>query len=297
MNARNWRASRLGHVLHRHLLALIVLSYALAATAPAAGLWMKEAQVRVGVAGVSHVSLPQLLLSVLLLCAGLRVRGDRARQIIQRPGPIVVGLVANLAVPAVYLVLLMPTLRSWHSASEAGTILIGLALVASMPIAGSSTGWAQNAGGDMTLSLGLVIASTLLSPLTTPIALRIVGSISPSGYADELFVLADGGTGTFLVVWVLVPSLLGIAVCRLIGEARVTRAERWLKPLSAITLVILCYANATGPGLARLGFPRSDRSLRDGTVYRDLHLGTRSRPPGRGRPRAAGRADVRPGNE
>jgi bile acid:Na+ symporter, BASS family len=258
MNARNRRISSLGHVLHRHLLALIVLSYALAATAPAAGLWIKETHVSVGIAGVGQVSLPQLLLSVLLICAGLRVRGDRAHQIIQRPGPILIGLFANLAVPVAYLVLVMPALGGWHSAGEAGTILIGLALVASMPIAGSSTGWAQNAGGDMTLSLGLVIASTFLSPLTTPIALRIVGSISPSGYADELYVLAGGKTGTFLFLWVLVPSLLGIVVCRLMGEARVTSAERWLKPLSSITLLVLCYANASACLPQALGTPDWD---------------------------------------
>jgi predicted Na+-dependent transporter len=54
-------------------------------------------------------------------------------------------------------------------------ILVGLALVASMPVAGSSTAWSQNTDGDMALSLGLVLLTTLLSPLTTPAALHAVG--------------------------------------------------------------------------------------------------------------------------
>ena len=245
MSTRNWRISGIGHILHRHLLALIVLSYALAATAPAAGLWIKETKLNLPIAGAGNVTPPQLLLSLLLVCAGLRVRGERVRQVIQRPGPMLLGLFANVAIPVAYLMLVMPALRGWHSASEAGTILIGLALVAAMPVAGSSTGWAQNSGGDMALSLGLVLATTLLSPLTTPIALRIIGGISPSEHADQLYVLASGKTGTFLILSVLFPSLLGIAIRHLVGETRVTRAECWLKPLSSITLLILCYASAS----------------------------------------------------
>ncbi len=53
---------------------------------------------------------------------------------------------------------------AWHNPDEVQNILVGLALVASMPIAGSSTAWSQNADGDMALSLGLVLGSTLLSP-------------------------------------------------------------------------------------------------------------------------------------
>ena len=64
---------------------------------------------------------------------------------------------------------------AWHNPDEVQNILVGLALVASMPIAGSSTAWSQNANGDMALSLGLVLGSTLLSPLTTPMALHAVG--------------------------------------------------------------------------------------------------------------------------
>jgi BASS family bile acid:Na+ symporter len=258
MNAWHWRISNLGHIVHRRLLTLIVLSYALAATAPAVGLWIRDTHVSLGITRAGTVTLPQLLLAFLLVCAGMRVRGSRIRQIVYRPSPILIGLCANLAIPIVYLILLAPALRGWHSASEAGTILIGLALVASMPIAGSSTGWAQNSGGDMTLSLGLVVASTLLSPLTTPVALRIVGWISPSGYADELHVLAGAKTGSFVIVWVLFPSLLGIALQYLIGEARMPRFERWLKPLSTITLLVLFYVNASACLPQALGTPDWD---------------------------------------
>ena len=53
--------------------------------------------------------------------------------------------------------------------------MLGLALIASMPIAGSSAAWAQNANANLALSLGLILCSTVLSPLTTPVLLRSVG--------------------------------------------------------------------------------------------------------------------------
>ncbi len=190
-----------------------------------------------------------------LVCA---VRGERVRHIFHRPSPILIGLLANLAIPLVYLLLVTPFLRGWHNASEAGTILIGLALVAAMPVAGSSTGWAQNSGGDMTLSLGLVIASTMVSPLTTPAALRIVGWMSPTGYGDELHVLAGAKTGTFVILWVLSPSLLGIAARWLLGEVRVTAMEPRIKVLSSIMLLVLCYANASACLPQALGTPDWD---------------------------------------
>jgi BASS family bile acid:Na+ symporter len=258
MNVRNWQITGIGHVIHRRLLTLIVITYALAATAPAAGLFIKETRVNLGVESAGIVTLPQLLLSFLLVSAGVCVRGERVCQIVHRPGPLLIGLVANLAIPLFYLVLLTPALRGWHSAHEGGTILNGLALVASMPVAGSSAGWAQNSGGDMTLSLGLVIASTILSPLTTPIALRIVGWFSSSADADELHVLAGATTGSFLIVWVLFPSLLGIITGRLLGEVRVTKIERWLKLLSSITLLVLCYTNASACLPDALGTPDWD---------------------------------------
>jgi predicted Na+-dependent transporter len=65
-------------------------------------------------------------------------------------------------------------LRWRHNGDETQNILVGLALVASMPIAGSSTAWSQHASGDLTISLGLVLLSTLTSPLTTPLILHAI---------------------------------------------------------------------------------------------------------------------------
>jgi len=243
----------LSQFLHRNLLRLIIGSYALAATFPAAGLWIKDTQIVdvTFLGGRGTMSLPKLLLAFLLFNAGLRIRPSRVGQIARRPGIMFAGLATNLIVPLLFLAAMVPVLRAWHNPDEAAIVLVGLALVTAMPIAGSSTGWSQAADGDMALSLGLVLGSTLLSPFTTPATLHALGSIAPGRYGDELHVLADLDTGAFLAAWVLIPSLLGILARSALGETRAGAVERRLKVVAPVSLLVLCYANASSclPGV------------------------------------------------
>jgi bile acid:Na+ symporter, BASS family len=260
MSALKEKMSAVSHLLHRHLLKLIILSYGLAAAIPGPGLWLKEANVLdlLGLPVLFAMTPPKLLLWLLLFNAGLRVRGARIGQLARRPRMILAGLAANLVVPLAFLALMVPMLRAWHNPDEAAIVLVGLALVSSMPIAGSSTGWAQTANGDMALSLGLVLGSTFLSPLTTPVALHALGMLAPSHCGDQLRQLAGRDTGGFLVAWVLIPSALGIVVRAAIGEARAESVESRLKIVAPATLLVLCYANASSCLPQALGNPDWD---------------------------------------
>jgi BASS family bile acid:Na+ symporter len=260
MDARMTTWKKLAQLLHRHLLALLLLSYALAAIFPACGAWLREARPLGPLAGApgSGPAWPSLLLAFLLFEAGLRVRGDRARRVVRRPTVLLAGLAANLAVPLLYLMALFVMLQAWHNPAEAGTILVGLALVAAMPVAGSSTGWAQSADGDMALSLSLVLGSTLLSPVTTPLALKFLGAAAPAGQAEALNRLAGQEAGTFLTCWVLLPSLLGIALRAILGRERAASVEKRTRPLAPIVLLLLCYANASACLPQALGTPDWD---------------------------------------
>lgn len=269
--------SSMAQFLHEHLLKLIVLSYALAATAPAPGLWMRDAQIvaiplppgavtattttttTTTTATTSFtvtMTLPKLLLSLLLFNAGIRVRLTRVVSIVRRPGRMLAGLAANLAVPLVLLALAAPALRAWPDSGEAALVLVGLALVTAMPIAGSSTGWAQAADGDMALSLGLVLGSTLLSPLSTPASLHALAALAPGPHGEVLHRLAGRETGAFLAAWVLLPSILGIATRRVLGEAWASSSERRLKAVTPLALLLLCYVNASSCLPAVLDRPR-----------------------------------------
>lgn len=138
----------------------------------------------------------------------------------------------------------MIALQFWHNADEVQHILVGLALVASMPIAGSSTAWSQNANGNLTLSLGLVLFSTILSPFTTPIALHSVGFMTNGDYSEDLHELAGSGAGWFLLMTVIIPTGLGIFLNIILGKQRASSSKKKLKLFNFAILLILNYSNA-----------------------------------------------------
>jgi BASS family bile acid:Na+ symporter len=185
------------------------------------------------------------MLAFLLFSAGLGVQTGELTNLLRHPLLLVAGLAVNLLVPIAYIFGVSWTMQLWHNPEEVQNILVGLALVASMPIAGSSTAWSQNANGNLALSLGLVLFSTFLSPLTTPVALHSVGWVTTGDYSEDLHELAGGGAGGFLVVSVIVPSLLGIVARRPLGEARLRSARPLLKLLNSLNLLLLNYSNAS----------------------------------------------------
>ena len=247
MDGRERLLDKLSHFVHKHLLWLLIGSYAVAACAPSLGLAIRDISIgQVAVFGQTmRISLSMLMLASLLWNAGLGVRWDQIREMVRSPNLLGAGLTANLLIPIAFILGVARLLAGWHDADEVQNLLVGLALVASMPIAGSSTAWAQNADGELTLSLGLVLFSTLLSPLTTPIALHSVGLMATGDYAEDLHELAAGGTGMFLAVCVLAPSLIGIGVRRAVGDARYTAARPRLKLINSAILLVLNYSNAS----------------------------------------------------
>lgn len=240
--------------LNRYFLALLILAYGLAAAWPGLGQWMRRRTFgQIAVSGDQiTLSLPFVMLAFLLLNAGLAMQTAELRNAMRRPWLLILGLLANLAVPLIFILVIAGCLRWWPEADETQTILVGLALVAAMPIAGSSTAWTQKSDGDLALSLGLVLASTFLSPWTTPLVLRSVSYLTKGDYSEDLHDLAAQGTGTFLLLGVLLPSALGIAARRLLGEARMTAVKPYMKVANGLVLLALIYSNASVslPGVA-----------------------------------------------
>jgi BASS family bile acid:Na+ symporter len=254
------QVARIIDFVHRNLLLFIILSYALAATFPAPGIWIKDARIPLNTASQlsGRISIPAGLLAFLLFAAGLRIEAGQVGVMARRPAIILAALVANLLIPVLYLLVLMPVLGQWHNADEMTTILVGLALVAAMPVAGSSTGWAQHAGADMALSLGLVLSSTLLSPVTAPFVLQFLLTFLPKDAAVNLSTLAYCDTSSFLILWVLVPSIAGILLRRLISQQRAQSLQQLSKPLAVLALLFLCYSNASACLPQVLGEPDWD---------------------------------------
>jgi BASS family bile acid:Na+ symporter len=247
MDGHESRLAGLLHFVHKKFLWLMIGSYAVAAIAPSLGLWVRDVSLGEihAVGSKTRISLPMAMLAFLLLNAGMGVELGKIRVLLRSRNLLTAGLLANLFIPILFILGVTKLMGGWHNADEVQNILVGLALVASMPIAGSSTAWAQNADGELALSLGMVLLSTLLSPLTTPLALHSVGLMATGDYAQDLHELAAGGTGAFLAICVLAPSLIGIGLRRWIGDARYSAAKPHLKLVNFAILLILNYSNAS----------------------------------------------------
>ncbi|MDB5342433.1 MAG: putative Na+-dependent transporter [Schlesneria sp.] len=230
--------AKLSHFVHARFIWLLMASYVIAAFFPGVGLSVRSMS-------WGTVSLPMFLLGLLLFNAGMGVDLSALKALRHSPLSLVYGLLANLLIPIAYIGIVMLTMQFWHNPDEVQNILVGLALVASMPIAGSSTAWSQNANGNLALSLGLVLCSTFLSPLTTPIALHSVGLMTTGDYSEDLHELAGAATGWFLLISVIVPSLLGIACRQMLEPQRIAASKGALKLGNSAILLFLNYSNAS----------------------------------------------------
>jgi BASS family bile acid:Na+ symporter len=235
------------HVLYRHLLWFLLAAYAIAAFWPAPGLWLKDVTLgEIAPFGQkTQVTLPMLLLALMLFNAGLGVHTSRPKELLQTSRLAAAGLTANYLIPLAFLFVVAQVLTGWDEPDEVQALLVGLAIVAAMPVAGSSTAWSQNNNGDLTLSLGLVLLSTLFSPISTPLSLHAVTWMLSEGSSTELSQLAALGSGSFLVVFVALPSALGILSRRALGGHRIDQVKPHLKLVNSVTLLALNYINAT----------------------------------------------------
>jgi bile acid:Na+ symporter, BASS family len=233
--------------IHRHFIWMIISSYIVAAIMPGFGLWIRN--VSFGGAGILQnnlvLSLPLLMLAALLFNAGLGVKTEELTRLLQKPFLLLGGVSGNLMIPVAFIVAVSFLMHIWHDPEEVQQILVGLALVASMPIAGASTAWSQNANGSLALSLGLVLSTTALSPLLTPFVLHMAGFVTTGDYSEDLHELASGEVASFLGIWVILPTLLGILVHMLAGELLVTRIKPYLKIINYCILLLLNYSNAS----------------------------------------------------
>jgi bile acid:Na+ symporter, BASS family len=182
MDGHKTRISEISRFVHENLIWLLMASYVIAAIFSSLGLRIREDSFGEFsfLNEKTRASLPMLMLAFLLLNAGLGIQASELRNLLRSPRPLIGGLAANLVIPVAFIFAVSIVMQVWREEpDEVQNILVGLALIAAMPIAGSSTAWAQNANGDIALSLGLVLFSTLFSPITSPIAFDLVDQLSP----------------------------------------------------------------------------------------------------------------------
>jgi len=235
------------HFIHQNLLAFLLGLYVVAYVFPQPGLWIRSCNfgsVTWLDGSKLAVSLPVLMLSFLLLNAGLGTKAKELALLKKHPQLLIAGVLANTFVPLLFIFIFSVLGHFWHSPDELQFSLMGLALVASMPIAGSSTAWAQNMNGNLSLSLGLVFITTALSPWLTPMVLHAIGFLTTGDAAEDLHELATQGAGAFLILSVVLPSIAGILLQKVLPSNWMPRLMPYLKAVNLINMLMLSYSNA-----------------------------------------------------
>jgi BASS family bile acid:Na+ symporter len=234
---------RLAALLHRYFLAILLAVYLLAGLLPGPGAWIRELAVRFP--GGSQERFSMVLLAVLLFCAAAVIELSDVRDLIEHPSTLLSGLLACWFGPLLLVVAAGFLLPRMFGGPATGGLLVGLALVAAMPVANSSAGWTQNARGNVTLSLGLIVLSILLSPLATPNLLKFMGLVLSADDTKHLAQVVEQFSGWKFILWVILPSIAGAAAAWLAGPRRITSLKPWFRIITLTCILVLNYANAS----------------------------------------------------
>ncbi|MEU6662495.1 sodium-dependent transporter [Streptomyces sp. NPDC046821] len=210
------------------------------------GAGLTHATTSAGAPAPGGPTLPSLLLAYVLFTAALQVPARELPTLLRRPLPLLIGTAAAVGVP-VALLFVLSRAFAWLPDSDGGSgLLTGLALIGAMPVAGGATVWGGRAGGNHTLVVGLVLSSTLLSPLTIPLTLLAAAAVTHGHYSTSLGQLAGTGGGLFAVIGVVAPCLGGLAVRALLPSRALTGGLAWPKVVALAAALLLTYTNATG---------------------------------------------------
>ena len=275
--------ARFGRLLHRYFLPALLAVYALGRPwRPGPGAVIREFAVTLPGGGQERASM--LLLAVLLFCAAAVIEWSQVRDLLEHPSVLLAGLLTCWFGPALLVVVVGPLLPRLVGGDATAGLLVGLALVAAMPVANSSAGWTQNAGGNVTLSLGLIVLSILLSPLATPNLLKLMGLVLSADDTHRIEQVVTQFSGWRFILWVILPSLAGAAAAWLAGPQRIARAKPWFRLITLVDILVLNYANAS------LAVEKILDQRASGRRRRRRGAGRRREPGGRRAGRASGPA-------
>ncbi|MEU6511907.1 sodium-dependent transporter [Streptomyces sp. NPDC046942] len=237
--ATAWLRHRLGRA--------VLLSYVCALFVPGPGLWLRHTH-DLPLGPVIHlpVSAAPCLLSLVLFSAGLQVPVRELGRVLRRPSALIAGLALHLAIPLLVIPLVAFLLHRTPDTDGGSGLVTAMILVVTMPVAAGATVWTGKGDGDQPTMVGLVLASTLLSPLTTPLVIEFLAPLLRGGYADSLTANLHTSGGGFTLVGVVLPCATGILVRLALPASLLSRALELVVPTALAGSLVLTYVNASG---------------------------------------------------
>ena len=210
---------RLGGFIGSHLAVIAPICVALAVLFP-------------GVFSITKPLVPAFFAFMTFQSALSNTFGTLAH-VARRPAPVLVALLISAVV--------MPCAACALATLFFGSspeIVSGIVLEYSVPVAVVSAMWTNMLGGDLSLTLGTILVSTLVAPFSIPLTLELL-----LGQTVELDVLSMVGD---MLVQIALPAVAGTAL----NDLSRGRAARELSPVVApaakIALLLVILSNSTG---------------------------------------------------
>jgi BASS family bile acid:Na+ symporter len=202
----------------------------------------------VALGGPGHLTLhtTSLLLSLVLLSAGLQIPVRALGRVLRRPKAMLAGLALHLAIPLLVVPFVAFLLRRTPDSDGGSGLLTATILIVAMPVAAGATVWTAKGDGDQPTMVGLVLASTLLSPLTTPLLLAALAPLLRGGYAQTLTSTSGSAQSGFTLATVVLPCAAGLLCALVLPPSWQGRLLRTVVPAALAGSLVLTYVNASG---------------------------------------------------
>jgi BASS family bile acid:Na+ symporter len=233
--------------LRRRLGRAVVLSYTAALFLPGPGLWLRHIHaLALGPLIRLPVSTAPCLLWLVLFSAGLQVPVRELGRVVRRPSALLAGLALHLAIPLLVIPLIAIPLHASPDSDGGSGLLTAMIMIVAMPVAAGATVWTGKGDGDQPTMVGLVLASTLLSPLTTPLVIELLCPLLSSDHAGLLAASARTAGGGFTLVGVALPCAAGILLRLTLPPSPLDRVLSAVLPVALAGSLLLTYVNASG---------------------------------------------------
>lgn len=165
-----------------------------------------------------------IFLGVAMLGMGTTIDSKAFKEIFLRPKEIIAGCVTQYTV--------MP-LAAWVISVVFGLspdMALGMILVGCCPGGTASNVITHIAGGDVPLSVGMTITSTLIAPVMTPLLVYLLAG----RWVDVSFLAMVKS----VVTVILIPVLLGILIRRILGK-HMGKVSAFLPTVSSASIVLI----------------------------------------------------------
>lgn len=234
--------------IQNYFFRILILIYCFALFIPKIGIYLNDLSIGSISIGEKHsldFTMPMLLLSIIVFNAAFSSNLKKLFQLHKYAALITFGVIANFVLGLLLFLILKGPLSLLLSQARIQEIIIAIAIITAVPLAGTATAWTQTLKGNVSLTLGMLMSTTLLSPLLAPLILKLFSYFTNPVFGNKLIFLANNGLDAFLTIIVVVPALIGLIFQVIIGTKLIKKCSHLIKFSNQLSLMLLIYANAS----------------------------------------------------